>query len=146
MWLLPCPSRLQTKKPHENYWHKETRANREVYAAAVDGSGHLYIGGNFTTVGNILATNAAQWNESAWSALGWGMNYYMNALAVSGSALYAGDYFTTAGTNVSAYATMANLPASIAILNDDAAFGFNAAGPTGSNVIVQASTDLLTWI
>ena len=41
---------------------------------------------------------------------GSGVNSYVYALAVSGSKLYAGGNFTTAGTNVSAYAAMANLP------------------------------------
>ena len=46
----------------------------------------------------------------------------MYALAVSGSKLYAGGNFTTAGTNVSAYAAMANLPVppTLSILADGA--------------------------
>ena len=77
----------------------------------------------------------------------------MDALAVSGSTLYAGGNFTTAGTNVSAYAAMANLPVSLAIVTTNAAFGFTSGvfgfdvtGPSGANVVIQASTDLQTWI
>jgi len=73
--------------------------------------------------------------------------------AVSGGTLFAGGYFTTAGTNLSAYAAMAYLPGSLAIISTNAAFGFsngafgfNVIGPSGSNVVIQASTDLQTWI
>jgi hypothetical protein len=129
--------------------------NGTVLALAVSGS-TLYAGGYFTTVGGSAANNIAQWNGSSWSALGSGMNYSVSALAVSGGTLYAGGDFTTAGTNVSAYAAMANLPGapvSVAIITTNAAFGFtngvfgfDVSGPSGSNVVIQASTDLQTWI
>jgi hypothetical protein len=73
-----------------------------VYALAVSGT-NLYAGGDFTTAGGIAATNIAQWNGSAWSALGSGMGGgdssgpYVYALAVSGTNLYVGGDFTTAG-------------------------------------------------
>ena len=72
-------------------------ANGQVNAAAVDGSGNLYIGGDFTAVGTIAANRIAKWDGSAWSALGSGMNNNVYALAVSGSNLYAGGSFTGAG-------------------------------------------------
>jgi hypothetical protein len=123
-----------------------------VVALAVSGS-TLYAGGEFTNEDGNAANYIAQWNGSSWSALGSGVNGDVEALAVSGSTLYAGGYFTTAGTNVSAYAAMANLPASIAIIPKNAAFGFtngmfgfDVSGPSGSNVVIQTSTDLQTWI
>jgi hypothetical protein len=72
-------------------------ANGPVEAAVIDGSGNLYIGGNFNAVGNTLAANVAEWNGSSWSPLGSGLNGYVRALAVSGSTLYAGGGFTNAG-------------------------------------------------
>ena len=78
-------------------------ANGQVNAAVIDGSGNLYIGGNFTIVGNAIATNIAQWNGSSWSALGSGMDGDVFALAVSGSTLYAGGDFTTAGGSAANY-------------------------------------------
>src|SRR5438445_629080 len=72
-------------------------ANSTVYAAVVGGSGNLYIGGDFTLVGDVFANRIAKWNGSNWSALGSGMNGTVEALAVSGSDLYAGGLFTTAG-------------------------------------------------
>jgi hypothetical protein len=72
-----------------------------VYALAVSG-GTLYAGGNFKTAGGNPASNIAQWNGSSWSALGSGLgdtvvSPCVQALAVSGGALYAGGSFRTAG-------------------------------------------------
>jgi hypothetical protein len=71
-------------------------ANNSVFAAVVDGSGNLYIGGSFTVVGDVIANGVAKWNGSRWTALGSGMNNAVIALAVSGSDLYAGGVFPTA--------------------------------------------------
>ena len=62
----------------------------------------VYVGGDFSQVcGNATCDNdnltvnyVAQWNGSAWSALGSGMDNYVNALAVSGSDVYIGGDFT----------------------------------------------------
>ena len=77
-------------------------------------------------------------------------------LAVSGNTLYAGGSFTTAGTNVSvaiAEAMLGAAPVSVAIIITNAAFGltngsfgFDLSGPSGSNVVIEAGTDLRTWI
>src|SRR2546425_10829849 len=44
-------------------------ANGAVYAAVADGSGNLYIGGEFTIVGDLFANRIAKWNGTNWSAL-----------------------------------------------------------------------------
>ncbi len=72
-----------------------------VYALAVSGS-DLYAGGYFTNAGGIAASNIAKWDGSAWSNLASGVagpshGGTVYALAVSGSDLYAGGYFTSAG-------------------------------------------------
>lgn len=71
-----------------------------------DGGGPaLFAGGSFTTAGGVSANRIAKWNGSSWSALGSGMgsasNTQVRSLAAyddgSGSALYAGGFFTSAG-------------------------------------------------
>ena len=73
-----------------------------VNAAVLDDSGNLYIGGNFGLVVTTFASKIAKWNGSSWSALGSGvsnpaMNSEITSLAVSGTTLYAGGNFGTAG-------------------------------------------------
>ena len=77
--------------------------NGDVVALAVSGT-DLYAGGWFTTAGGAPANYIAKWNGSAWSALGSGImggiypnGPHINALAVSGTDLYAGGLFTYAG-------------------------------------------------
>jgi hypothetical protein len=72
--------------------------------------GDLYAGGGFTTAGGVFVRCVARWNGSSWSALCSGMEMdgwtaggeptstpYVHALAVSGSNLYVGGRFTSAG-------------------------------------------------
>ena len=78
-----------------------------VRALAIDSSGDLYAGGNFTKAGGISAKHVAKWNGSSWEALGGGMGgsefdhgyeRLVRALAVDGNGnLYAGGTFKKAG-------------------------------------------------
>lgn len=70
--------------------------DNSVAALAVSGS-KLYAGGTFSTAGGVSASRIAQWNGSAWSALGTGVSNNVQALAVIGTDLYAGGLFSTAG-------------------------------------------------
>lgn len=82
-----------------------------VYALAVSGT-NLYAGGLFYQVFDnnyhmhaVVANGIAQWNGSSWTNLGSGMDSVYRqyseptvcALAVSGTNLYAGGNFTSAG-------------------------------------------------
>jgi hypothetical protein len=75
----------------------------EVYALAWDGvQGYLYVGGEFTIAGSVLANNVARWDGTSWSALGSGMEgYYPEVYALAWDDahgyLYAGGAFITAG-------------------------------------------------
>jgi hypothetical protein len=53
--------------------------------------------GWFTTAGGVPANRVARWNGSSWSPLGIGTDSLVNILAVSGTDVFAGGYFTTAG-------------------------------------------------
>jgi hypothetical protein len=77
--------------------------NGEVNAIAVDGSGNVYVGGFFTTAGAVTVNYIAKWDGSSWSALGSGLNNYVNAIAVSGGDVYVGGAFTTAGGSSANY-------------------------------------------
>jgi hypothetical protein len=44
-------------------------ANGTVRAAATDGSGNLYIGGDFSLAGSVYASRIAKWDGISWSAL-----------------------------------------------------------------------------
>jgi hypothetical protein len=77
--------------------------NSNVYALVASGS-DLYAGGNFTNAGGVSANFVARWSGTNWSALGAGVGgappgYFpvVYALAVSGTNMYAGGLFTSAG-------------------------------------------------
>ena len=79
--------------------------NGGVYALAVAGSGELYVGGNFTQAGGVVANNVAKWNGTVWSSLGTGLNRAALKLVLGPvSKLYAGGFFTATGDGSKAMA------------------------------------------
>ncbi|MBJ6107847.1 VCBS repeat-containing protein [Hymenobacter sp. BT523] len=90
--------------PGDNNWSDAFGVNGvtgQVLALAADGSGNLYVGGNFRGAGNVVANGIAKWNGTAWSAVGGslaGTSGQVSALAFDGSGnLYAGGTFTSIG-------------------------------------------------
>ena len=78
--------------------------NSYVIAIAVSGS-DVYVGGTFSAANNsanstVNASMIAKWNGSAWSALGAtdfnGVNNQVHDIAINGSDVYVGGYFTQA--------------------------------------------------
>jgi hypothetical protein len=70
----------------------------DVRTLTVDGTGNLYVGGVFTTIGGVSANNVARWDGTSWSPLGSGTDSGIEALAVDETGLlYAGGWFTVAG-------------------------------------------------
>ncbi len=100
-------SRIARWSSTTNTWSPlGTGANNGVIGSvrAIGVSGSLvYVGGLFTTAGGASANNVAVWNGSSWSELGTGIEGddtitpVVNAIAVSGSNVYVGGTFATAG-------------------------------------------------
>ncbi len=104
-------ARAVSAQPCEPYWSDEFPSadlDWAVFAMTVldDGSGDgaaLYIGGWFTTGGDVTLNRIARLDGNAWSPLGAGMDGNVWALAGfdngfgEGPALYAGGLFTEAG-------------------------------------------------
>src|SRR5262249_37673518 len=72
----------------------------------------------------VAANYIAKWNGTNWEALGSGMNNWVYALAASGSDLYAGGQFTTAGGKVSAYVARAIVNPPVLAIEPDAFGGY----------------------
>lgn len=78
-------------------WSSIGSFDATVRSLAVDGNGILYAGGAFS---NNNYYRIAKYDGIAWSALGSGMNSYIEAIAVdSNGNVYAGGNFTSAGGN-----------------------------------------------
>jgi hypothetical protein len=76
-------------------------ADCSVFALATNGA-YLYAGGAFSQIGGVPASHIARWDGYNWVALLNGTDAPVMSLAVgvnpsSGSYLYAGGYFTSAG-------------------------------------------------
>lgn len=73
----------------------------DVYALALDGNGHLYVGGNFTGIGGLNRSHLAKLSSSSGAAdIDWdpAPDGWPYALGVDGSGnLYAGGNFSTIG-------------------------------------------------
>ncbi|GAA4348683.1 hypothetical protein GCM10023185_04820 [Hymenobacter saemangeumensis] len=77
-----------------------------VYALAIAPSGDLYVGGNFSEAGPVLANNVAKWDGTNWSPLGSGTSI-VSALALAPSGdLYAVSDNNIAKWNGSSWATL----------------------------------------
>lgn len=78
-----------------------------VSAIVVDDLGNLYVGGDFTIIGDVLANRVAKWDGNTWSPLGLGMDASVSALLAFESELYAGGTFIRA-TNTDGVAVTVN--------------------------------------
>ena len=75
--------------PPLNGWSGVGNVDKEVYALAMDGSGNVYAGGFFHGY-------VAKWDGSNWTTLS-GLNGFVDALAISGTTVYAGGGFADGG-------------------------------------------------
>lgn len=73
----------------------------EIRAIAVSGA-NVYVGGQFATAGGVTGNSIAKWDGVSWSALGSGITdggsvQFVGAIGISGSDVYVGGFFSTAG-------------------------------------------------
>lgn len=73
-------------------------AQARAQALAFDGSGNLYVGGQFERAGGVTVNNIARWTGTTWQALGSGVNGEVYAVAIASNGyVYIGGLFTQAG-------------------------------------------------
>lgn len=148
-----------------NYLNTSNAVNNDVKAITING-GFVYIGGDFTNCGGIpQADYIARWDGTNWAALGsniagtdgaFSSPAYISTIAISGSDLYAGGYFSNvagnsnaqyiAKWNGTAWSSLGSFPAlnanvfAITIMGTDvyAAGGFtNAAGNANADYVAK---------
>ncbi len=69
----------------------------DVYAVAVDDSGHVYMGGNFVGIGDVPAIGIARWDGNAWTALGNAIIDDERCGTISSIAVYRGEIYAAGG-------------------------------------------------
>ncbi|MEZ4590365.1 MAG: hypothetical protein R3D55_04385 [Chloroflexota bacterium] len=131
--------------------------NNTVWAIQIDGT-DVYAGGSFTNAANLeTADYLAKWNGTNWTALGsngagdGALNSQVQALALSGTDLYVGGFFTNVNNNGSVlntadYIAKLNLATNTwsALSSDGAGNGavsglVNAIAISGTDVFVGGS-------
>jgi len=74
-----------------------TGANDSIFNSVTDDSGNLYVCGDFTAIGDTLASQVAKWDGNEWQALGEGLSGNSYSLALIGTNLFAGGWFLKQG-------------------------------------------------
>jgi trimeric autotransporter adhesin len=82
-----------------NVFPSNLNINGDIYAAAPDGLGGWYLGGNFTRVDGVARNNIAHVQRDGALDPAWdpNSNYMVSAIVVNGSTIYAGGSFTQIG-------------------------------------------------
>jgi uncharacterized repeat protein (TIGR01451 family) len=99
-----------------------------ICAIAIDPkTKYVYVGGNFSAIDGVSASNVAAWNGSSWRAMGGGLDGTVNALLVYNGRLWAGGGFHHADGNAANDVAQWNLTS-------------GAWGPVGGNAIYNTGT------
>ncbi len=154
--VLATFSQAAINDPWDVRFYQNGTTDRLITSAVIGGD--LYVGGTFTSIFNVPATSIARWNGSTWSALGTGIITggggpgFVNAIAASGTDIYVGGSFDTAGgvsannvarwngTSWSALGTGTNASVSaLAVIGTDLYAGglFSTAGGVAANTIAK---------
>ncbi len=74
-------------------------ANASITAMAKDGAGNFYFGFSYPTnvIANINANRIVKWDGTSWSSLGSGLNGEVATIVLSGTDVYVGGRFSSAG-------------------------------------------------
>jgi hypothetical protein len=102
----------------------------------------VFIGGDFSSVNGVAASDIAVYSGGKWRAVGGGTNGAVESLSVSGGYLYAGGGFTTAGGS-SVGAPVARWKLGTAFTNPG---GWSALGPIFGAGDVTAIAFDGTWV
>lgn len=82
-------------------------ASPGIYKMCLGSDGHLYVAGNFNSIGGVGASHAAVWDGVAWAGMGGskskGLTHFIGTVSSSlarGTDLFVGGLFTEAGDKV----------------------------------------------
>jgi len=112
---------------------------------------NLYLGGAFAAVAGVLANNITQGDGTNWFALGSGVtpapDGLVSALCSTGTELFVGGIFNSAGGSPSTNIALWHIPHSLSINRSGNAVELSWPA-TGSNMVLQAKNDLdgADWI
>jgi len=129
-----------------------------VNSIAVSGN-NVYVTGNFTNAGGILASNVAVWNGTNWLALGSGTTSSTSAIgycaAASGNDVYIGGAFSFAGdkpaqfiahwNSQSNYYPAASIKLTRVAWQTNGLFRFRVTGTSGQSYVIRGWTQLNGW-
>jgi len=150
--------------PATNAWSTlgtvaQNGVNNRVNALAIDGSGKVYVGGNFTQAGGVSANQVARFDPATntWSTLGTGSNNgvsFVNpnpsvlAFAIYGNDVIVGGQFTSAGgvsaNRVARYSPVTNTWSALGVSGSGVNSFVNALVVSGDILFVGGQFPLLT--
>jgi len=123
-----------------------TGCNGDVWAVAIGGEGEVYVGGDFSLCGDLPANNVARFDSTtqAWTSLGSGttngVNYTVRALAMAGTELFVGGWFTQAGGAAARYiARFDTTTQTWASLNSGVTNGLGVFGSVYALAVIDSS-------
>jgi len=119
-----------------------------IKALAVSDAGLLYVGGEFTNIGNIAANNFAIYdiNTGIWYAVGTGMNDVVRSIVADGTTIYIGGDFTDANGVTVAYVTsLTEGTTTFDDMDGGSSTGVYAMSLNGTDLFITQNTGVAKW-